>query len=85
VLGFREKVEDGTGLINGGVYVAEARAFDGCPPGRACSLERELIPALLQGGETVLGLVVEAPFVDIGLPEDYLRVRGRLPRSGDLR
>jgi hypothetical protein len=28
---------------------------------------------------TVMGHVVEAPFVDIGLPEDYLRVRDGLP------
>ncbi len=26
--------------------------------------------------------VVKGSFVDIGIPEDYMRVRDRLPRSG---
>ncbi len=81
VLAFDEKTEDGTGLINGGVYVAEARIFAACPTGVSCSLEREIIPGLLDDGEPVFGRVVDAGFVDIGLPEDYLRVRDHLPRK----
>jgi NDP-sugar pyrophosphorylase family protein len=85
VLDFVEKVADGTGLINGGVYVAEASAIGHCPPGKPCSLEREVIPAALRRGETIMARRTEAPFVDIGLPEDYLRVRDRLPRTGGRR
>ncbi len=81
VLDFVEKAADGTGLINGGVYVAQASAFEHCVPGEPCSLEREVIPGALRRGEIVMARRTEAPFVDIGLPEDYLRVRDRLPRK----
>jgi len=85
VLDFVEKVADGTGLINAGVYVAEASAIEHCPPGKPCSLEREVIPAALRRGDRIMARRAEAPFVDIGLPEDYLRVRDRLPRPGGRR
>jgi D-glycero-alpha-D-manno-heptose 1-phosphate guanylyltransferase len=82
ILEFAEKVQDGTGLINGGVYLAEPGLFAVCPGGVSCSLEREVIPAAVHAGAKVMGMVVDAPFVDIGLPEDYLAVRDRLPRGG---
>ena len=85
VLDFVEKVPDGTGLINGGVYVADAPALEHCVLGKPCSLEREVIPAALRRGETIMARRADAPFVDIGLPEDYLRVRDRLPRAGGRR
>ena len=44
-----------------------------------CSLEREIIPEALRRGMPVAARLVDAPFVDIGLPEDYLRARDRLP------
>jgi NDP-sugar pyrophosphorylase family protein len=79
VLDFAEKTSEGTGLINAGAYVAEAGFFDAAPPVGPCSLERDIIPEALRRGMIVMGHVVEAPFVDIGLPEDYLRVRDGLP------
>ena len=81
ILDFREKVDAGTGLINGGVYITRATLFEGCERGEAASLERDLIPRALASGGTILGHLVENPFVDIGLPEDYLRVRDHLPKS----
>jgi D-glycero-alpha-D-manno-heptose 1-phosphate guanylyltransferase len=80
ILDFAEKVEDGTGLVNGGIYLAEPALFASYPEAAPCSLEREVIPAAVHAGAKVMGMVVEAPFVDIGLPEDYLAVRDRLPR-----
>jgi NDP-sugar pyrophosphorylase family protein len=85
ILEFAEKVVDGTGLVNGGVYVAQARIFAALEVGVAVSLEREIIPDLLRRGERVRGRLVQGTFVDIGLPESYLRVRDQLPRSGDRR
>jgi NDP-sugar pyrophosphorylase family protein len=83
VLDFAEKIEESSGLINAGVYVVEPRVFEACPPGVSCSVEQQIIPALLSAkDELVLGHIVKAPFVDIGLPEDYLRVRDQLPKSG---
>jgi len=80
VTAFAEKTGEGSGLINAGVYAVEARALEGAAPTGLVSLERELIPALLAGGEPVAAWVVDAPFVDIGLPEDYERVKDALPR-----
>jgi NDP-sugar pyrophosphorylase family protein len=80
VLEFAEKTTEGSGFINAGVYVLEADLLDGCPEGVFASLEREVIPDALARGRRAAALVVDAPFVDIGLPEDYLRVRDRLAR-----
>lgn len=81
VLDFAEKIADGTGLVNAGVYVAQARLFADRPKDRPVSLEREIVPEAIRGGETVIGEVVDGVFVDIGLPESYLRVRDQLPRG----
>lgn len=81
VVAFVEKTGEGSGLLNGGVYVMDADLLAGCEPGVFCSLEREVLPAALDGDRPVMGVVSDAPFVDIGLPDDYLRIRDRLPRS----
>jgi NDP-sugar pyrophosphorylase family protein len=81
VLAFAEKTGEGSGLINGGMYVMDAEGLDACPPGVACSLEREVIPRALEGDRPVMAYITDAPFVDIGLPDDYRRVRDGLPRS----
>jgi NDP-sugar pyrophosphorylase family protein len=39
------------------------------PTDRAVSLEREMLPGLLDG--RARGVVFDAPFVDIGVPESY--------------
>jgi len=80
VTAFSEKTSAGSGLINAGVYAMEARALDGAGTTGVVSLEREILPGLLAAGKPVAGRVAEAPFVDIGLPEDYRRVRDALPR-----
>jgi NDP-sugar pyrophosphorylase family protein len=82
VLDFEEKTADGNGVINGGIYVAEAPILASCKAGAPCSLERDVIPRTIADGGKIMARVVDAPFVDIGIPEDYLRVRDRLPRKG---
>jgi NDP-sugar pyrophosphorylase family protein len=62
--------------------VLEASLFDGLEPGHPVSLERDLIPGALAAGETVLSLATDAPFVDIGLPGDYLAVKDGFPGKG---
>jgi NDP-sugar pyrophosphorylase family protein len=81
VVAFAEKTREGSGLLNGGVYVMDADLLAGCRPGVPCSLEREVLPAALDGERPVMGCVTDAPFVDIGLPQDYLRIRDGLPPS----
>lgn len=82
VLRFDEKVEEGTGLINGGVYRLDTWILTALSENEPISLEREILPGLLARDARLAARIVDDPFVDIGLPEDYLRVRERLPRRG---
>jgi len=69
LLRFREKNSDSApGLINGGVYVLNRRVLDLIAEGEV-SLEKDTFPALV--GHGLYGLLQQAPFVDIGVPEDY--------------
>jgi NDP-sugar pyrophosphorylase family protein len=65
---FAEK-QPGGGLINAGIYVFSRAALAELPV-CACSLERDILPDWVARG-MVAGLVVEAPLLDIGLPETY--------------
>lgn len=56
----------GTGAANGGVFMFEHSAAARLPAG-VSSLERDLLPRLLGG---LYGCIFDAPFIDIGLPED---------------
>lgn len=71
VRAFREKAQpSGPGLINGGVYVVAPRVLELVAPGRAVSLESEVMPALLSRGERLLAVPQPgATFFDIGTPE----------------
>jgi len=76
ITGFIEKPPRGTAptnLINAGVYVLSPEIFDYIPEGRAVSIEREVFPRLAE--EKVLyGYLYDGLWVDIGKPEDYLKV-----------
>jgi NDP-sugar pyrophosphorylase family protein len=83
ITGFVEKGRSGRGLINAGVYLIEREAVRDIPAGRAVSLEREVLPSWIdRGGRPGLrGLVTDAYFVDIGMPEDYLGVKNGFPQE----
>ena len=57
----------GHGAANGGVFMFERAAATRLPQG-VSSLEKDLLPSLLGG---LYGCIFDAPFVDIGLPEDW--------------
>jgi mannose-1-phosphate guanylyltransferase len=72
-----------TNRINAGCYVYARRAIDLIPPGRVVSVERETFPALIESGQTVMGYVDNAYWLDVGTPEAFVRgscdlVLGRL-------
>ncbi len=61
--------------INGGVYLvnpASLSAFMG-KPNVKLSIEEDILPALFTGGSRFFGYVCKGRFIDIGVPEDYLR------------
>jgi NDP-sugar pyrophosphorylase family protein len=58
----------GRALINGGLYRIQTTALDGAPA--PSSLEADVLPSLCAEGK-VGGLLFDAAFIDIGLPDTY--------------
>jgi mannose-1-phosphate guanylyltransferase len=72
VLAFTEKTgEPVPGEINAGAYVLERSVLDLVATGRACSIEREVFPQLVDDGLTAL--LLDGYWMDIGTPERYLQ------------
>jgi len=70
VTAFAEKrLESGSGLVNGGIYLLGRSILDNIPEGRPASLESETFPSLV--GHGLYGIVGEGPLIDIGTPESY--------------
>lgn len=65
---FREK-QPGAGIVNGGVYLFPRAALERFLPVRPMSLEQDVLPELLRQGARIAVVVVQAPFLDIGVPE----------------
>ena len=62
-----------TSQINAGCYVFTRRYIDSMPAGRVLSVERETFPGLIDAGETVMGYVRSAYWLDVGTPEAFVR------------
>lgn len=73
VLAFSEKSPDspGPGVINAGVYLFNAAMLDRINVMAGPSLERDVFQALAPG--TINAVTSDAPFIDIGTPEDLAR------------
>ncbi len=66
-----------SGLVNAGVYLATRHTLDAIPRAGAYSVEREWLPDLLQRDCALYALPIAESFVDIGTPEDYLKLANR--------
>jgi D-glycero-alpha-D-manno-heptose 1-phosphate guanylyltransferase len=67
---FAEKQPDGApGWINAGIYLLASSRIAGLPPGRAVSLERDVLP--VWAGGALYGYRVRGRFIDIGTPGAY--------------
>ncbi len=71
---FREKQYYQAGLINGGVYALDKERFLDEPLPEVFSFEKDYLEAYYTS-RTMLGLVQDTYFIDIGIPEDYSRVQ----------
>ena len=79
VASFREKADGiGAGLINGGIYRLDRRLFDGCVVGQPFSFERDLMQRRYLA-EPFYAYADSGYFIDIGIPDDYLRAQTELP------
>ena len=86
LVAFEEKQAEGApGLINAGVYLFERSVLESIPEGRAVSLERETVPALLSAGRPVAVLRHDGYFEDIGVPEGLSAFRSAAPSLPFLR
>jgi NDP-sugar pyrophosphorylase family protein len=74
VVGFREKqaAQSGqSGWLNAGVYVLERELVESIPTDRPVSIERETFPELLARSGKLVAFRCQAPFYDIGTPDDF--------------
>jgi D-glycero-alpha-D-manno-heptose 1-phosphate guanylyltransferase len=72
VVAFQEKFESAkkSGIINAGVYLISQDTIKHMPCTNH-SLEHTLLTKLCGNG--LYGLIIEAPFIDIGTPSDYAK------------
>ena len=68
-------VQRGPGLISGGVYAFRRSLLDHLRD--RCSLEHDALPSLAAAG-SLRGVIFNAYFIDIGVPEDLARARREL-------
>jgi len=74
ITGFSEKKFHASGLINGGVYALSAVDFLQHPFPPVFSFEKDFLEKEYKGRK-IMGMVSEAYFIDIGIPEDYDRAQ----------
>jgi D-glycero-alpha-D-manno-heptose 1-phosphate guanylyltransferase len=78
---FREKSPCAKGLINGGIYAMDRAFLEGRGLPERFSLEQEVFEK--EAGKGALrGVVFGAPFLDIGIPEDYAKAADFLRTVG---
>lgn len=68
----RDKVT--TNMINAGIYILEPDVMEHVPSSTPSMFERHLFPRLLEMGKPILAYPSEAYWIDIGVPEKYLKV-----------
>jgi D-glycero-alpha-D-manno-heptose 1-phosphate guanylyltransferase len=72
ILRFLEKQECESGLINGGTYLIKREALDAFP--QKFSLEKDFFETKVSDG-VLAGFPSDGYFIDIGIPEDYIRAQ----------
>jgi D-glycero-alpha-D-manno-heptose 1-phosphate guanylyltransferase len=77
---FKEKQYYAAGLINGGVYALRVAALLLETLPEKFSFEKDYLEALYKE-RRICGLVQDAYFIDIGIPEDYARAQEELGRD----
>lgn len=79
IISFNEKIaENGRAIVNAGVYVFSVEILKHIPSNKKVSLERKIIPELLDADMRLNGFMTRGTFIDIGTPEDYIRAQVEL-------
>ncbi len=74
IVGFSEKQYQKTGLINGGIYIANAKLMRAIPFPQKFSFETDFLETNYQRYH-FFGYVADQYFIDIGIPKDYMRAK----------
>ena len=77
ITGFSEKKHHASGLINGGVYALSTEAFLQKSFPAVFSFEKDYLEKEFSGRQ-IMGMISDAYFIDIGIPEDYQRAQEEL-------
>jgi D-glycero-alpha-D-manno-heptose 1-phosphate guanylyltransferase len=80
ISGFLEKRPTANGLINGGVYLMNRRSLERLVMPEKFSLETEFFQRMVDQFK-IGGFVSDSYFIDIGVPEDYVRAQKELPEK----
>ncbi|MCU0984854.1 MAG: sugar phosphate nucleotidyltransferase [Acetobacteraceae bacterium] len=78
VVGLTEKGEGGEGLVNAGLYLMRRDLPERRPMPASFSLEHEVLAR--PAGLDIRAVATDAPFLDIGTPEDYAAAQALIPR-----
>lgn len=77
IASFKEKQHYAKGLINGGVYLLNAALFLKEPLPEKFSFETDYLQKFYNQ-RNIFGVVQDGYFIDIGIPEDYLKAQTEL-------
>ena len=76
-----EKGRSGPGLVNAGLYLLPSELWRSVPMPAVFSWELDFLQPLAPALGTA-GVVLDAPFLDIGTPSSYARAESILPELG---
>ena len=74
IINFSEKKDNGSGYINGGVYIAKKGIFKQFGTEDKFSLEKDFIEKYFKKIK-LFGYISNGYFIDIGIPEDYEKAK----------
>ena len=77
IISFKEKQFYQSGLINGGVYALNVKSFLNLSLPAKFSFEKDYLEKFYLS-KKMIGIVQDEYFIDIGIPEDYLRAQKEL-------
>jgi D-glycero-alpha-D-manno-heptose 1-phosphate guanylyltransferase len=87
VIRFEEKQPVDQGLINGGIYLLDREEFLSREWPEKFSFEKEYLEKEVSNGK-IFGSVQSGYFIDIGIPEDFLKaqtdLRSSIPKLSDI-
>jgi D-glycero-alpha-D-manno-heptose 1-phosphate guanylyltransferase len=76
IISFREKKFCEKGLINGGIYLINKKWLKENSPSKIFSFEKDLLEKKIS--DNITFYISDGYFIDIGIPEDYLRAEREL-------